>query len=76
MHADYVNLVNWGEMETSDIVYDDKEGVLTSILINRGYLADAPWRDRRPKYYIEVKTTTDACATPLFVSWGQYDRVS
>lgn len=63
-------------METSDIVYDDTHGVLTSILARKGYLTGGHWRDQRPRYYIEVKTTMDACSTPLFVSENQYERVS
>lgn len=43
--------------------------------MDQGYLAEQQWRDARPFYYLEVKTTVGACATPFFVSRNQYDRV-
>lgn len=61
--------------ETADIVYHDSDSVLTSILINEGYLPRSPRDDFTPTYYIEVKTTTAACETPFFMSNSQYLRV-
>jgi len=63
------------ETEPSDIVYDDASGSLTTLLIEKGYLPRAHWEGKTPKYFIEVKTTTDVCTTPFFVSGVQYDRV-
>jgi hypothetical protein len=76
VHADYAKLLNWDEQETSDIVYDDYLGVFTTFLIDKGYLSEASWQGKTPKYYIEVKSTTEQCKTPLFMSRGQFKRVS
>jgi hypothetical protein len=62
--------------ETSDIVYDDASGVLTALLIKKGHLSKAHWAGKMPRYYIEVKSTLNYCATPFFVSDGQAARVS
>lgn len=76
IHANYIGLRNWDVKETSDIVYNDVKGVFTTFLIDKGYLSKAGWQGRTPKYYIEVKTTTEQCKKPFFVSKGQFKRVS
>lgn len=73
---EYEGLINWRHRETADIVYNDVEGQFTEMLIDRGYLRRDEWVDARPKYYIEVKTTTGRCATPFYVSKNQFDLVS
>jgi hypothetical protein len=67
---------HWNGRETSDIVYTDNEGVLTDLLIDEGHLPRAVWAGKKPKYFIEVKTTTGTFDTPLFMSKAQYRIVS
>ncbi|KAJ4147327.1 hypothetical protein LMH87_001859 [Akanthomyces muscarius] len=71
-HPEYVDLERWGLRETADFVYDDSAGDFTSVLIDAGYLSE-DWRSARPKYYIEVKTTTSHRSTPFYMSSHQYD---
>ena len=61
--------------ETADFTYNDVNGDLTTLLIDREYLGHEEWQAERPKYYIEVKATTGSLDTPLFVSRNQYNRV-
>jgi hypothetical protein len=65
----------WQGRETADITYDDTEGELTAMLIDRGYLDDDEWQAARPKYYIEVKATTGSLEAPFYMSKNQYKRV-
>jgi hypothetical protein len=51
-------------------------GEFTALLIDRGYLDSEEWADKRPKYFIEVKTTTGPLGHPFFMSKRQYERVS
>ena len=66
---------NWSGRETADITYDDRSGALTAILIAEGYLDEQFWRNARPKYFMEVKTTTGECGDRLFISNSQYQLV-
>ncbi len=75
IHPDFFNLDPWIGTETSDITYEDNQGTLTKFFIDKGYLNLDDWRDKKPKYYIEVKTTTGPCSTRLFMSKGQYRMV-
>ncbi|KAF2094595.1 hypothetical protein NA57DRAFT_80394 [Rhizodiscina lignyota] len=91
VHGLYCNLRQWTGSETADIVYRDRQLKLTEILIENGYLfptsgqppfsipesvADsASWERRRPKYYIEVKTTPGPLDAPFFCSEGQVQRM-
>ena len=74
-HPDYADIRRWPGRETSDLTYQDIQGDLTRLLIDTGHLAGELWRDRRPMYFLEVKTTTGPCHTPFFVSKRQYERV-
>jgi hypothetical protein len=76
-HPEYSDLVPWSGPETSDIVYSDTTGRLTSQLVATGHLDEQQWflSGRRPKYYIEVKATTMCCETPFYMSKAQYARV-
>lgn len=80
-HPDYADLSRWSGRETSDIVYDDVSGTFTNLLIKKGYLPEKVylpeyhWENKTPRYFIEVKSTTGQCATPFFMSSGQYERV-
>ncbi|KAB8254531.1 hypothetical protein BDV32DRAFT_132200 [Aspergillus pseudonomiae] len=75
VHPDYSNMEPYYGRETADITYDDTEGGFTALLIDHGYLATEEWRDKRPKYYIEVKTTTGPLRTPFYMSKHQYERM-
>ncbi|KAF5624990.1 ATPase-like ATP-binding domain protein [Fusarium sp. NRRL 52700] len=68
----YTNLQAWMGRETADLVYVDTEGHLTNTLIGCGYLGHDEWHGARPKYYIEVKTTTGPCSTAFYMSGKQY----
>ncbi|KAF9767546.1 hypothetical protein IL306_015275 [Fusarium sp. DS 682] len=71
IHPDYADLSHWPNRETADIVYSDTEGILTEILAAADIL-DGEWATTKPKYYIEVKTTTGPCGTPFYMSGNQY----
>ncbi|CAG8933967.1 unnamed protein product [Penicillium salamii] len=75
IHPDYATMVPWYGRETADIVYDDTESAFTSLLIDHGYLQADEWEDKRPKYFIEVKTTTGPLGTPFYVSKRQFERM-
>ncbi|KAM0302573.1 hypothetical protein ACHAPM_004575 [Fusarium culmorum] len=72
IHPDYRDLQAWRGHETADLVYSDDEGHLTNTLIGCGYLDHDEWYGERPKYYIEVKTTTGPCSTAFYMSGKQY----
>ncbi|CZR37438.1 uncharacterized protein FPRO_02302 [Fusarium proliferatum ET1] len=72
IHPDYTNLEAWRGRETADLVYADTEGHLTNTLIGCGYLGHDEWHGARPRYYIEVKTTTGPCSTAFYMSGKQY----
>ncbi|KAF7179749.1 hypothetical protein CNMCM7691_008799 [Aspergillus felis] len=74
LHEDYADLEPWNGRETADITYSDREGILTSLLIDKGYL-DATWTRARPHYFLEVKTTTSSWDTPFYMSKYQYERM-
>ncbi|PTB37137.1 hypothetical protein M441DRAFT_175588 [Trichoderma asperellum CBS 433.97] len=74
-HPNYRNMASWRGRETADLVYDDTEGQLTNTLIGCGYLDQDEWHNARPKYYIEVKTTTGPRETPFYMSNSQYERM-
>lgn len=76
LHGDYADMEPWNGRETADITYTDSGGVFTSLLIDKGYLRSEIWAGRRPKYYLEVKSTTSTWETPFYMSKFQYERVS
>jgi len=63
------------EIELTDIVYSDREGELTALLIEAGYLASSSWLGCTPKYHIEVKTTMGSMNYPFFCSQKQFERM-
>ncbi|KAF4495856.1 hypothetical protein FAGAP_7989 [Fusarium agapanthi] len=71
IHPEYADLSHWSNRETADLVYSDTQGDLTRILVDAEVLSD-DWSIRRPRYYIEVKTTTGPCGTPFYMSGNQY----
>ncbi|KAL3421238.1 ino80 chromatin remodeling complex protein [Phlyctema vagabunda] len=72
VHPNYTDIVNWPGRETADVTYHDQSGVLTAILIAKGYLDKKVWEDAKPKYFMEVKTTTGECSDKLYISGNQY----
>lgn len=68
---------NWQGRETADIVYTDRDGVLTKFLRDNctgGFPAGIP-DGREIEYFLEVKTTTGECNARFFMSSGQYQLV-
>ena len=76
VHPDYANIGHWNHRETSDFEYNDSEGALTELMIDNGYLERDVWENKKPKYYLEVKTTTGPCEAPFYMSKSQYRLVS
>ncbi|CAG9997117.1 unnamed protein product [Clonostachys byssicola] len=70
-HPDYHDMGPWYQRETADIVYQDVQGEFTALLIDNGYLGEE-WRAARPKYLLEVKTSTGPLAAPFYMSKNQY----
>jgi hypothetical protein len=63
------------ETGNSDIFYNDESRVLTHALIESGYL-NKSWRNEKPDYHIEVKTTMKSSfEEPFYLSKAQYARV-
>jgi hypothetical protein len=73
VHESYQGLARWPGSETSDIVYEDHRGILTQLLIEKGYLTNSIWAGRSPTFYIEVKTTVSLLGTQFYCSQNQYD---
>jgi hypothetical protein len=61
------------ENEVTDLVYSDREGKLTAILIEAGYLASSSWGGCTPTYHIEVKTTMGNMNYQFFCSQAQFE---
>ncbi|KAI0129810.1 hypothetical protein BJ170DRAFT_593357 [Xylariales sp. AK1849] len=74
-HPDYSDMIPWNGRETADIVYHDTTGALTGELEELAYLDEGFWVGARPRYYIEVKTTTGSCETPFYMSKDQFKRI-
>ena len=62
--------------ETADMVYEDVDGALTDYLIRCRNLDEEIWGGKAPKYFLEVKTTTQGWDTRFFMSKAQVKRVS
>ncbi|KAJ3567402.1 hypothetical protein NPX13_g6776 [Xylaria arbuscula] len=75
VHSDYADMGPWTGIETADFVYTDFDSVLTTALIDNGYLNKEAWKGREPTYYIDVKTTTGVCETPFMMSKSQCKRM-
>lgn len=76
IHPEYSSITHWSRRETADLVYTDSEGQLTNTLVEAGILPGDEWTEKRPKYYIEVKTTSGPYKTPFYMSGNQYRLVS
>ncbi|KAJ5714225.1 uncharacterized protein N7483_011406 [Penicillium malachiteum] len=73
IHSTHTNIQPWHGSETVDIVYD--EGLFTALLILNGYLDPMKWMNRRPKYFIEVKTTAGPPKIPFYMSRHQFEEM-
>ncbi|KAK8097421.1 hypothetical protein PG984_016560 [Apiospora sp. TS-2023a] len=71
-HPEYGDIRRFTGPETSDITYDDANGALTNLLVAKGYMSANINSRERIGYSIEVKTTTDACEAPFYMSNSQY----
>jgi hypothetical protein len=76
VHPNYRTMAPWVGSETTDLVYRDQAGIFTSLLINKGYLLPELWRNKTPKYYIEVKCTEGDPDWPFYMTKPQYEKVS
>lgn len=59
VHPSYGHITRFVGRETSDIGYDDIDGLFTELLISKGHLPSYQWAGKTPRYYIEVKSTLD-----------------
>lgn len=73
-HPHYADMESWRGIETSDLQYKDDDGTLTEALIAKGHLR-SKWRNSRPHYYIEVKSTPGPWDTPFFMSHAQWMKM-
>jgi hypothetical protein len=64
------------EKDFADFTYPDSNGKLTSLLAEHGFIRTPGfWSNNPPTYHLEVKSTTEACAEPFFMSNNQVDKV-
>ncbi|RGP70137.1 hypothetical protein FSPOR_4249 [Fusarium sporotrichioides] len=75
-HPDYSDMLPWSGRETADIVYFDRRRELTNYLVEKGYLDQESFQDKKPLYLIEVKSTTGNGRNPFYMSRSQYRKVS
>ncbi|KAH7148325.1 hypothetical protein EDB81DRAFT_932665 [Dactylonectria macrodidyma] len=75
IHPKYSDMSAWKGGETADLVYHDKDRVLTELLIKQGYLEGPGWLKKVPRYFIEVKCTTGKASTLFYISKSQYKRM-
>ncbi|KAI0112046.1 hypothetical protein GGR51DRAFT_53809 [Nemania sp. FL0031] len=77
IHSMFADMEPWSGCETADIVYRDQSGAFTELLLDSGHLQGGGrvWRGKRPKYMIEVKTTTRSLETPFYMSRRQFQRM-
>ncbi|KAI0392222.1 hypothetical protein F5Y17DRAFT_437188 [Xylariaceae sp. FL0594] len=74
-HPDYAEMSEWPGPETSDMTYEDRQGALTHELIEKGYLDRGSWEGEKPRYLIEVKSTTGSWDRQFYLSMNQYQRM-
>jgi hypothetical protein len=75
VHTRYQNIPEWNGGESANIVYQDQNSVLTSLLIKKGYLLASIWKGHSPCYFIEVKTTVGPWNTAFNCSQNQVDTM-
>jgi hypothetical protein len=65
------------EKEHADFTYPDTNGGLTKLLTEFGFLRDIQiWSSNPPTYHLEVKSTSESCNEPFYMSNNQVDKVS
>ena len=84
VHTDYQDVKRYecrsacpdSEYPNPDFDYLDALGTLTQFLIHKGYLRRSLWDSKRPRYYIEIKTTMSSnWQEPFYMSKGQERHV-
>ncbi len=63
------------EGDYSDFTYHDTDGSLTRYFAQEGFQEAQEWLSSPPTYHIEVKSTTEDCNEPFFVSNNQMQMV-
>lgn len=74
IHDDYTDITRMFGLTT--IVYHDREGTLTKLFVEKGYLDASLWLDRRPLYFMDVKSTTGPCDDAFSMSASEYGKVN
>lgn len=74
IHDDYANITP--KFGNTTIIYNDSEGSLTKLFVDKGYLDASLWLDKRPLYHLDVKSTTGPCDDAFFMSGYQYRSVN
>ncbi|KAK3343564.1 hypothetical protein B0T25DRAFT_521693 [Lasiosphaeria hispida] len=68
------HLTPWTGAGTSNLEYDDIAGVFTTKLIEYDYLSQ-DWRDRRPRYYFDVRSTSETWDSPFPMGSARYQKM-
>ena len=64
------------EGDFADFTYHDSNGKLTELLTTLGFIRDTEnWSQRPPIYHLEVKSTSEPCNEPFFMSNNQMEKV-
>ena len=71
-NPDYAHISAYTAREKSDLTYDDTQGRLTQLLLEKGLAQVEAWLETPPTYYLEVKTTTEEAHVPFYMSKGQH----
>lgn len=65
------------EKKYADFTYLDNNQNLTKLLMEFGFLRDAQtWLSNPPTYHLEVKSTSESCNEPFYMSNNQLKKVS
>ncbi|KAL5344927.1 hypothetical protein ACLOAV_009880 [Pseudogymnoascus australis] len=64
------------EKDYADFTYSDTDGSLTELLVKFGFLHDVEtWLSNPPRYHLEVKSTSESCSEPFYMSNNQVGKV-
>lgn len=63
------------EKEYSDFTYPDSNGELTKLLTKFFPHDIGIWSRNLPTYHLEVKSTSESCKEPFYMSTNQFDKV-
>ncbi|KAK4226577.1 hypothetical protein QBC38DRAFT_456117 [Podospora fimiseda] len=61
--------------ENGDFEYHDNLGSFTEYLIRQGHLEKKSWKNKKPTYYFEVKSTGFNWNAPFIMSEKQYEKM-